>query len=977
MLFVAGMGILAYLQTDQLHRQNELLYNHPLQVRRALGNLKSDIYKIHWALETAFRCNQYSEMVPFLEIIATHEASADKNFGILYRQYLGPKEDIDSLHSSYVYCKYNREEVLAMMRVGNIALADEINIHKGVVLDGPHLTEINQKLEKISNFATAKAESIQKESHTLNSRLNQQLTGLLLLVLLLSLLINYRLYHNIKRPLEKLTSATRMLEQGHYHVRSPIDSKNEFGVLSKAFNELADKIPRNERLNSMTNKLAGIMLGEDEIRRYFESTLNLLAELTRSQMIAVYIRTQDELQYKLYYSLGLDENAPRIFSASGLEGEFGTALSSGEIQIVRLPKSHDRYVFHAVSGDIIPTSLLTLPVIAGRDIIAMISMASVEGYPEEITDWLRQVQSLISARIAGILTYQRVKEFTLMLEDQNKVLEAQRGELESQAGELKVQNVELEKQKRQLDEANRLKTHFLSNMSHEIRTPLNSVIALSGVLSRRLQNRIGEEELSYLNVVERNGKHLLALINDILDISRIESGREVVETSQFNLCDLVNEVIHLIHPQAEAKGLTMDKVSGDCSSVMISDAAKIRHILQNLIGNAVKFTEKGQIRTNILSSGSMIEIVVTDTGIGIDEAHLPHIFDEFRQADSSTSRKYGGTGLGLAIARKYAHMLGGSIEVKSSPGSGSEFRLRLPLSIQDGIVQVSSVYEKFSLPSDGPENNAFSSTSAGKNVLLVEDSEAAIVQIKDVLEPEGFEIWVAENGEIALERIHKNIPDAIILDLMMPGIDGFELLIRLRSMEGTRHLPVLILSAKHITPEELKVLKNNNVFQLIQKGDVNREELLSTVRRMLRIGTKDSPLSIRARNVVSRPRPLVLVVEDNEDNYLTVEALLKEDYNVAAAADGHEAVERARILVPDLILMDIALPGMDGIKAFYEIRKLPSLQFVPIIALTASAMTTERETILAHGFDAYIPKPIDADEFFKTLKAILYGERKD
>jgi signal transduction histidine kinase len=272
-----------------------------------------------------------------------------------------------------------------------------------------------------------------------------------------------------------------------------------------------------------------------------------------------------------------------------------------------------------------------------------------------------------------------MKEFLAALEHQNTELQAQKTELSSQSAELAEQNTELEMQKNQLNEASRLKTNFLSNMSHELRTPLNSVIALSGVLSRRLDKKIPDEEYSFIEVIERNGKHLLNLINDILDISRIEAGHEEIEVTGFNAGNLIAEIVTMIEPQAKQKNIELLYHKDEINVHLSCDANKCRHILQNLIGNAVKFTEKGKVEIAARQIETNIVITVTDTGIGIAEEHLQHIFDEFRQADSSSSRKFGGTGLGLTIARKYANLLGGTIAVKSVQGKGAEFTLTLPL----------------------------------------------------------------------------------------------------------------------------------------------------------------------------------------------------------------------------------------------------------------------------------------------------------
>jgi signal transduction histidine kinase/CheY-like chemotaxis protein len=565
-----------------------------------------------------------------------------------------------------------------------------------------------------------------------------------------------------------------------------------------------------------------------------------------------------------------------------------------------------------------------------------------------------------------------MKEFTKQLAQQNSELEAQKSELSSQSAELTEQNTELELQKQQLNQAHQLKSTFLSNMSHELRTPLNSVIALSGVLNRKLKNQIPEDEYSYLEVIERNGKHLLALINDILDISRIEAGREEIEITKFSACQLVDDVAGMIKPQADQKNIRLLNATGDCEIRITSDADKCRHILQNLIGNAVKFTDEGQVRIVVSKIGTNINIVVSDTGIGISEANQIHIFDEFRQADGSTSRRFGGTGLGLAIAKKYANLLGGTITVKSSSGKGSEFTLSLPLQYDlENKITHTQTHHDFKLENKRIQAK-FTSGGSGKTILLVEDSEPAIVQLKDILGESGYQILVANNGAEALKIIQTTIPDAMILDLMMPGIDGFEVLETIRNAEPTAAIPVLVLTAKQITKDDLRFLKRNNVHQLIQKGDVNREDLLKAVAGMVVSPIEELPKPERKIQEFEG-KPIVLVVEDNADNMLTVRAILDESCILLEAVNGVESVAMAKKHRPNLILMDIALPEMDGIEAFKMIRNDPILQHIPVVALTASAMTTDRESILAYGFDAYIAKPIDEQILFKTINEALYG----
>jgi CheY-like chemotaxis protein len=291
-------------------------------------------------------------------------------------------------------------------------------------------------------------------------------------------------------------------------------------------------------------------------------------------------------------------------------------------------------------------------------------------------------------------------------------------------------------------------------------------------------------------------------------------------------------------------------------------------------------------------------------------------------------------------------------------------------------VEQAHIQETPLVLSTGITNSTPTQTPANKTVLMVEDSEPAIIQMRDFLEDSGYNVLSAMNGATALDILKNTQPDAIILDLIMPDIDGFDVLQQLREKKETKLTPVLVLTAKHITKEDMALLNPNNVYQLIQKGDVNKNELLNALANMIQpdeVKVEKSEVVLKPETIQTQSKQKVLIVEDNPDNMITVKAVLGDKFIIYEAIDGFEGVALAKDLKPDLILMDIALPGMDGIEAFKSIRRNRDLQHIPIIALTASAMVSDRETILAYGFDAYLVKPIDDKLFFKTINTVLYG----
>ena len=971
LFFVIVLGAISYLQSDKIHLQTETMYNHPLKTRRAIEEIRASILFMRINIRDYLLAEDAKACQSILNDMAVNQAAVPMEIEKLRQCYLGPQSDIDDFFREFTKWVFIREISIRLVDAGKLKEARLRHVTGGIA--PTQALKVLGALKKISDFAINKGDELYAHSAALKNSLQTQLILLVAAILLLSLVINYILLRSIRKPLAKLTDATKRFHAGDMNARSSFESKNEFGVLSVSFNTLAESIQRNTELSEKAANLSGVMLGEDDARKFFLTTLTTLSEYTGSQMAAVYLLSEDKKSFNHFESIGMDDNARKSFAALSFDGEFGAALSSCKVQHIENIPEDTRFVFQTVSGRFIPREIITIPILAGKEVFAVISLASVSKYENNSIQLINNILDTVSARVEGILAYRKMKELLEKLAHQNSELEAQKTELSSQSAELTEQNTELEMQKNQLNEASRLKTNFLSNMSHELRTPLNSVIALSGVLNRRLAKMIPNEEYSYLDVIERNGKHLLALINDILDISRIEAGHEDIQITQFNASNLLADLVSMIEPQAKQKNIELLYHKTETNLSLTSDANKCNHILQNLIGNAVKFTEEGKVEVTVRQSDTNIMITVTDTGIGIAEDHLPHIFNEFRQADSSSSRKFGGTGLGLTIAKKYANLLGGTIAVKSVLGKGSEFTLTLPLVYApENRIPENNAINGFRYTEQQSPMKAISGASE-KTILLVEDSEAAIIQIKDFLEESGYHILVARDGGEAMAIIDHTIPDAMILDLMMPGIDGFQVLKTVREAERTTHIPVLILTAKQISKEELRFLRQNNVHQLIQKGDVNRGELLNAVATMVFPETSETANPQRVLQSI-KGKPVVLAVEDNPDNMITVKALLEDYYTVIEATDGAQGVKMAKNHKPNLILMDIKLPFMDGIEAFKAIRKDGTLQHIPVIALTASTMIQDRETILAYGFDAYVTKPIDEKIFYKTINEVLYGK---
>lgn len=958
---------IAFRMNNQLAMQTTSLLEHPFTVSKAIGRLNLDIMAMRLEFRNLILATDENERQTYISNSDLYEADAKKQFEILYDQYLGPRSDIEKAEDGFLRWvsvrKTNRDTKNISEAMKQLEVTGDI---------GKEREQMLSDIRRIEDFAAKKSVEFASNAVELKQSMNLEMGILVSVILLLSILIVYILNRIIRKPVDELTQVAQLFREGEMSVRSRYISANEYGILSAAINDLADTIETEMTLANQATKLSSVMLSKDDAHRFCHDLLKGLLENTDAQMGAVYLLNEEKSEFYPFECIGIDMAGCKPFSVINYEGEFGLALSTRKLQLIKNIPDDTRFIFPTVGGKFVSREIITIPIISGDETIAMISLATIKSFNYNALRLLNTILSTMSARIDGILAYRKIISFSQKLEQQNTELELQKRELSAQTNMLTNQNAELEMQKKQLDEANRMKTSFLSNMSHELRTPLNSVIALSGVLNRKLEGKVAEQEYSYLEVIERNGKQLLALINDILDLSRIEAGREELEVRKFRIGDLIDEVIETIRPQASQKNISIGFDHETSLPEISSDYGKCRHILQNLVANAVKFTEEGGVKIWVGQKNETIQIGVNDTGIGISSEHLPHIFDEFRQADGSSSRKYGGTGLGLAIARKYAHMLGGSIHAESIRNEGSTFVLTLPIRIPGHLTAIHQVERETPEFNDYKNNGNTNFDPHEKTILLVEDSESIIIQMKEFLSWEGYNVLFARNGEEALALVEERVPDGMILDLMMPKVDGFEVLKQIRENEKTMDLPVIILTAKIVTKQELSFLKGNGIQQLIRKGDINKSQLLEAVARMVfREKSEVKKTDPVPFTTIVSEKPVVMIVEENDDNLLSIKALLDEKYTILEAVDGFSAIELARVHRPRLILMDYALPGMNGVETMQRIRMQEGLEQIPVIAVSASAMKGDRENFIILGFNDYISKPIDYIHFEKAIQKWL------
>jgi len=760
------------------------------------------------------------------------------------------------------------------------------------------------------------------------------ITAVSLAVALLLTVLRVRQFTN---PVRRLAEATNRIAAGERSIRVALTSRDEIGQLAAAFNTMAARLEADEaaiQRKIVETRTLYEVAQEVTAQVELEPTLKLIVDRARDlldgEVGLLALRKGDTDTFTIQASSGRVTEAQAHLTVRTGEGLIGRAAEAGLAVMVQDYREEFRASpFLRIAEESGVRSGVAVPLKARDVVTGVLLVASPE--PAKFDDEDRQLLSALADHASIAIENARLLE----------QVRRHAGELEAR---VEMRTRELQEANQRLEDASRHKSEFLANMSHELRTPLNAIIGFTRLVQRRSQDILPEKQRENLEKILISSDHLLRLINDILDLSKIEAGRIEVHPVPVDLQQIVDACLRTVEPLVKSDRLRLAKAMPQNLPVLWSDGEKLKQILINLLSNAVKFTEAGTITISAHREADRVSVSVSDTGIGIPEQALELIFEEFRQVDSSSTRKYGGTGLGLSISRHLARLLGGDIAVQSKVGVGSTFTLTVPARLRTPAAPGASESPAQPAPVRG-----------NSHLLLAIDDDPDVVDLlRENLSEAGYRVVGALSGEEGLQKARDLKPFAITLDIMMPGTDGWQVLHQLKADPATRDVPVIVISV--VDSKDLGY--RLGAFDYLLKP-LDRDAILAALGR------------------IHRHRGLLLVVDDDPTVPDMVRQLLEgEPYEIAAAADGEQALAAISRAPPSAILLDLLMPRMDGFELLERLRAEERFRQIPVVVLTVKDLSAAERAHLQQSVLAVIEKRgLDRDALIQELSAALQTYR--
>ena len=799
-----------------------------------------------------------------------------------------------------------------------------------------------------------------------------------------------------------ISSIAAQISAGEYDIRVNESENDALGSVSLSLNNMAKALKKsftilsdNEWEQTGIAALNNVMIGEKSLQQLCRDIVDYVANYTSANAAAIYVNENDLLHIVAGYSfVPSDDN--RVIKLG--DGIIGQAVLSGKMVEIKDVAIENVFVSYAL-GQLKPNHIIALPLI-DSNVEGALGLISVKGFSTREVEFIEAIAGNIGIALRAAQNRKRVQELLeetqaqgeelrsqhTELEGMNAELETQTEKLQASEEELRVQqeelqqineelaerstlleerNLEIQKKSEDLEISTRYKSEFLANMSHELRTPLNSILLLSRLLSENTEDNMSGEQVEFARVINSSGNGLLGLIDEILDLSKIEAGKMDLEFADVSVNDITDNLKGMFSVLAREKNIEFKIDDKNAPLVLKTDKMRLEQILKNLVSNAIKFTAQGSVTLEVKkdpANAKQVCFTVKDTGIGIPKEKQPLIFEAFQQADGSTKRKYGGTGLGLSISRELAKLLNGTITLQSEPDKGSAFSLTVPIfgSAAAQPVTVSPVYlnnkettpdanytpeEKHpaysylssAIPDDIPDDREGLSP-ADKTILIVEDDVSFAKTLLDFARKRGYKGIVSVRGDHALNLALAYKPVGVLLDIELPIKSGWEVMEELKGNSHTKHIPVHIMSSHKLKKESL--LKG--AVNFLDKP-VAYEQIPDVFKRI--------------EHFVNREAQKVLIIEDNPKHAQALSFFL-ESYNInseikSEVNDGVDALQRAGV---DCVILDMGVPDRQAYDILESVKQTPGLENLPVIVFTGKSLSMKEELKIKKYADSIIVK---------------------
>ena len=864
---------------------------------------------------------------------------------------------------------------------------------------------------------------------------------------------------SLSRRLSHLRAAANATRDGDLSVRANMAHSDEIGQLARAFDSMAEtlqendsSIQQNDWLKTGQTQLNDTARGHESPESLADAVLTFLTEYLGAQVGAIFLAGNNDTLVKMVASYAYQQRkniSTEVALGQGLVGQ--AALEKKTILLTDVPEDYVR--ISSGLGEIAPRNIVVMPILHNGRLKGVIELGTIKSFESIQLELLEQIGPGLGVTFNSVQSRQEVQDLLERTQAQAEELEAQQEELRqsneeleeqtsalqsseerlrTQQEELEVANTELEERAEaigaqrdkanqanaqlkeawselehkahELEDSSRYKSEFLANMSHELRTPLNSLMILSKLLAENTEGNLTEKQVEFAKSISVSGVELLDLINEILDMAKIESGKLHLELENVHLKGFLAGMESQFSQMAAQKDLDfIIEIDDDVPANIISDPHRLGQVLKNLLSNAFKFTEEGNVHVRVsrttselisdgsgATAGEGLKFVVSDSGIGITPEKQELIFKAFQQADGTTDRKYGGTGLGLSISRKLADLLGGSIHLSSQPGQGSCFTLTIPLSLEiaedpqgapqqvqpvqaqpaesepiEPTAQPSIIVESEEVDLDKTAENVMQDDRDGlskgdKSILIVEDDLGCAGFLMELVRDRGFGAIVAGDGMLGIQLANEYLPSAILLDIRLPGVNGLEIISRLKEDLDTRHIPVHIISG---------VGRRDDAIRLGAAGFLEKPITEDSMARVF----------ARVEDINSGRVNNLLIVEDNESvANSTKELLANDDVEITLAYNGTEALLLLERESFDCIILDLNLPDISGLELLGKIRQSDDQERVPVVVFTGKELTNEERTLLdKHAERVIFKDSMSAEHLVDEVALFLHRVEKD